>query len=151
MSETLKKIGRDKIENMPAGRGIDVLIQRYVFESDVYESHDEYLKAGFPYAAEWDSRVEYPAYWYAPHESACCVPNYSLCWDAMGKVIKKMYDRFGHLDERNGIILMLEKSGWFAEFPYPYWESASAKDGPLAVCRAALLSMVDLNKETFRV
>ncbi len=41
---------------------------------EVYLTHEEYLQAGFPHAAEWDSDVHYPAFWDEANGYAWQVP-----------------------------------------------------------------------------
>ena len=60
---------------------------------EVYESKEEWLKAGMPYIQYWSSVVEYPAYWYPAHESNLVVPELSSNPVAMLELDKEMQVR----------------------------------------------------------
>ena len=82
----------------------------------------------------------------APDDLKCSSPieikKYSTGIAAAWQVVEKirgMYECKSH----NGIVVMSDPDGWYAEFPEPIWSDATEKTAPLAICRAVLLATLE--------
>jgi len=63
-------------------------------------------------------------------------------------VVEKMRKYAKSPVDHNGILIMLDDSGWYCEFPAPRWEEATCLTAPLAICLAALKAVgVNVEKE----
>ena len=117
------------IDEHPASRCLDAWVAKSVMRLEVYMSHDEYLRAGFPHAQYWSSAVHYPAYWWDKGWAMSVAPyssDIAAAWQVMEKLKLSLFPMI---------------NGWSAG---QYYKShpAEAPTAPLAISRAAIKSVV---------
>lgn len=111
-------------------RNLDIAVAR-LRGLEVYESHDDYLRAGFPHATEWSSAVQYPAYWFEPHRVALTVPFYSKDHNLAIEALEQVCDEHGLMPE------MYRDNEWHVKLSAAIGIAhGHSKSLALAICRA---------------
>ena len=142
--EQVMKYSREQIENLEAGRELSELVSAVVMgvTADMTRCAECGAKTYLTSTGRgWCS--DCGEWRYSPHK------NYSTDIAAAWKVVEKMLlgvDPGRH----NGFILSFmendeEVACWYAEFPDP-WEYAEGETAPLAICRAALLAVMEFDE-----
>ena len=133
-------MNKDEILEMQAGRELDALIaERVMGWTKVSKTVSRWTEGTeIREKIVWEGK--------APDDLKCSSPieikKYSTGIAAAWQVVEKirgMYECKSH----NGIVVMSDPDGWYAEFPEPIWSDATEKTAPLAICRAALLATLE--------
>lgn len=129
-----KKLSREKVLKMPAGRNMDVLVAKIILEINVITDTNNFR-------FYFENNGQYPGK--APFFD---VPKYSTdisaAWDIVQKMCKKHF-RY----EVGGNFMGLDHK--YAAFDNEQWADknplfkAFAETTPLAICRAALLAVME--------
>lgn len=133
-------MNKEEILIMPAGREMDALIAEYVMgQTDFTHLPAEYFEGWSEDGKDgWDG-------WYCPrcmNSYEKCVKNYSTHLGASWEVVEKL-DLFISLYLTRNIIYEI---GHYGDCGFDEWTLfCSADTFPLAICRAALLTV--MNKE----
>lgn len=122
---------RDDVLKMEAGREMDALIAEKV------------IGWTRKYVSEHDTQV-----WDSPNESVYlenAIPHYSTDISAAWEVVEKMLEFEKDVAGHDQVIITRTDDclKWYIEFRKPSWEYAEAEALPLAICRAALLALLE--------
>lgn len=132
---------RDEISNMPAGKQIDALIAREVMKAHYWENGETSDYNGeYPMYSDWDDGV---FYYTSADEGYLWTPSDHIAdaWDVVEKMLEFEKDVAGH--DQIIITRTDDCTKWYVEFRKPCWEYGEAETFSLAVCRAALLAVME--------
>lgn len=146
------ELTRERIDNLPAGREMDMLIAEHIWGWGWWTCPDAHFdKLNAPNAGAWApklgwTRVEYPS---KSVNSSC--DHYSTDISAAWTIIEKLENH------PNEILSQITRKGWNHEnLLWHVWFRechgvqhdwcAADKSLPLAVCRAALLAVLEIEQ-----
>lgn len=134
---------KEKILAMVPGRELDALVARFVFEEEVFNTHEEWVRSGMPHIQYWSNNLQYPAYWNEIYEQGLCVDTFSVDLPAAWDVVEEMNGKFSFTIQRLGDYFYQDENyGWEAIFSSHSDRKVTAKTAPEAICKAALLSII---------
>lgn len=131
---------RDKILNLPAGRDMDVLIAKKVMgwkKLDKRTFWEDFASTNWNMAGSWTGRP--PGY---PSDKLAEVPQYSRNITWAWKVRDAMEARGHTFALEDGCIPEWSAAFYLKGDPL-VWVHCAADEAPLAICRAALLAMLE--------